>query len=513
MVTKEEIKNIEYDNCPPNAEATIESIRSLGYNLGIAVSDIIDNSITAGADTIWIYYSWDKENSYFSITDNGKGMGNEELFEAMRLGTTSPTSKRDEKDLGRFGLGLKTASFSQCRKLTVKTKQSANSYIRKWDLDHVNRVNDWQLLKSTNRLSRKLLDQKLEKLKSGTVVLWQSIDRIITLDDKEEKNKDYFYKKIADLREYLAMIFHRYLTGPQAIKIILSPDYNEEENEYKITPWDPFITNNSYSVDVGSETLTYKKNKIKVNPFILPHHSKYRTKKEHKSAGGPWGWNRHQGFFIYRNKRLLMPGGWLGFFKQEDHYKLARIRVDISNNMDEEWKIGIKKVTVTPPDIFKKELIRIAKITREKATKAYRFRGKLDKRGNPEVKEFVWKRSLNTRSGEVKYFINQKHPVIEKYINEIEDKASFKNILNLIAKTIPVETIVQSDREYPEAHTLGINEAKIDGLPVFEWYEAHMKLFIDNLGLSEKEAFNKLSRIEPFNLYAAEIETIRGFTK
>ena len=106
MVTKEEIKKIENDNCPPNAEATIESIRSLGYNLGIAVSDIIDNSITAGADTIWIYYSWDKENSYFSITDNGKGMGNEELFEAMRLGTTSPTSKRDEKDLGRFGLGL-----------------------------------------------------------------------------------------------------------------------------------------------------------------------------------------------------------------------------------------------------------------------------------------------------------------------------------------------------------------------------------------------------------------------
>jgi len=504
------INNLDYDNCPPNADATIESIRSLGYDLGIAVSDIIDNSISAGADTIWIYYEWKEADSYISIIDNGKGMQETELIEAMRLGTTSPTEERDEKDLGRFGLGLKTASFSQCRILTVSTKQQSGSYIRKWDLNHVNKVNDWQLLKSTDDASEKIMDRKLNTLSTGTVVLWQGLDRLITLDDEDENNQEYFYNKISSLREYLGMIFHRYLTGPKSTKIILSPDCNEDDKEYKIAPWDPFITANSFTVDEGSETLRYKDNKIKVNPYILPHHSKYKTKKDHVNAGGPWGWNRHQGFFIYRNKRLLMPGGWLGFFKQEDHYKLARIQVDISNNMDEEWKIGIKKVTVIPPDIFRKELKRIANITRDAATKAYRYRGKLDKRGNPEVKEFVWKRSLNTRTGEVKYVIDQKHPVIEKYLSEIKDKASFKNILNLIAKTIPVETIVQSDRENPDGHTLGINEAKIDGIPVIDWYEAHMDLFVNKVGLAEEEAFRKLSKVEPFNLYAEEIETIRG---
>ncbi len=503
---------LNFDNCPPNANATIESIRSLGYDLGIAVSDIIDNSISAGADTIWIYYKWDEADSYLLITDNGKGMREKELIEAMRLGTTSPTEERDEKDLGRFGLGLKTASFSQCRILTLKTKQNSDSYIRKWDLNHVHMVNDWQLLKSTDASSEKILDQKISSLTTGTVVLWQGLDRLITLDDEDESNQEYFYKKISDLREYLGMIFHRYLTGLQSIKIILSPECTEDDNKYKIASWDPFITSNSFTLDLGTETLRYKNNKIKVNPYILPHHSKFKAKMEHENAGGPCGWNRHQGFFIYRNRRLLMPGGWFGFFKQEDHYKLARIRVDISNNMDEEWKIGIKKVTAAPPDIFRKEFLRIAKITRDLASKAYRYRGKLDKRGNPEVKEFVWKRSHNTRTGQVRYIIDQKHPVIEKYLSGINDKASFKNILNLIAKTIPVETIVQSDRENPDAHTVGINEAKIDGIPVMEWYDAHMDLFVNQAGMTEEEAFRKLSIIEPFNLYAKEIETRRGLS-
>ena len=178
---------LDYDNCPPNADATIESIRSLGYDLGIAVSDIIDNSISAGADTIWIYYEWKKADSYISIIDNGKGMQETELIEAMRLGTISPTEKRDEKDLGRFGLGLKTASFSQCRILTVKTKPKSDSYVRKWDLNHVNKVNDWQLLKSTDDSSDKIMKQKLNSLSTGTVVLWQGLDRLITLDDKDEK--------------------------------------------------------------------------------------------------------------------------------------------------------------------------------------------------------------------------------------------------------------------------------------------------------------------------------------
>ena len=215
--------NIEFDSVPPNPEATIESSRSLGYDLNIAIADIIDNSISAEAKNIWIHYEWLNNQTYFSIIDDGNGMLENQLIEAMRLGTISPKNKRDKKDLGRFGLGLKTASFSQCRVLTVKSKKDSLDSLRKWDLNHVSKVNDWQLLRTADNFSQKILDKKLQSLQSGTVVLWQDLDRLITLEDEEEKNKDYFYEKIADLRKYLSMIYHRYLSGSNAIKIFLTP--------------------------------------------------------------------------------------------------------------------------------------------------------------------------------------------------------------------------------------------------------------------------------------------------
>ena len=501
--------NIEFDSVPPNPEATIESSRSLGYDLNIAIADIIDNSISAEAKNIWIHYEWLNNETYFSIIDDGNGMLKNELIEAMRLGTISPKNKRDKKDLGRFGLGLKTASFSQCRVLTVKSKKDSLDSLRKWDLNHVSKVNDWQLLRTADNFSQKILDKKLQSLQSGTVVLWQDLDRLITLEDEEEKNKDYFYEKIADLRKYLSMIYHRYLSGSNAIKIFLTPDLNDCDN-YKIIGWDPFCISNSHTEEIGSETLIYKKNKISVTPYVLPHHSKFLSKKDHENAGGPNGWNQHQGFFIYRNKRLLLPGGWLGFYKQEDHYKLARIRVDIPNSMDEEWKIGIKKATVFPPDTFKKELKRIAQITREKATKAYRYRGKLDKRGNPEIKKYVWNRTVKTRTGEVKYSINMKHPLINDALNNAKDKKELHDLLNLIAKTVPVETIVQSDRENPDAHTLGSNKSEIDGIEIIDKFEKLLKSLIND-GFSEDQAFQTVMSIEPFNIYSKEIYLHKGF--
>ena len=140
-----------------------------------------------------------------------------------------------------------------------------------------------------------------------------------------------------------------------------------------------------------------------------------------------FGWNAHQGFFIYRQRRLLMHGGWIGFAKPEDHYKLARIRIDIPNNMDTEWKIGVKKVNVKPPDIFKKEIKKYVKIAREKAAKVYRYRGAIDRRGNPQIKELVWKRFKN-RTGEVSYRIERDHPIIKTLVKETGNKSKINTV-------------------------------------------------------------------------------------
>jgi len=501
-------RNIEH--CPPDAEATIESIRSLGYDIGTAVADIIDNSITANARNIWITYLWDKNNSHIAIFDDGNGMNEKTLFQAMKLGSLSPKSIRDEKDLGRFGLGLKTASFSQCRQLTVMTKEKETSpIIKKWDLDYVSRVNEWNLLKSTDEKSIEIISEHLNSLDSGTCVLWQHLDRIVSLDADDDKNEDFFYEKIEKLREYVGMVFHRYLSGPKSIRIYISHPDRINEKHSRVTPWNPFSTQVRAHRYFSPETLTYKENKITAQMFILPHYSKYRTNEAFEKAGGPLGWNKHQGFFIYRNRRLLMPGGWLGFFKQEDHYKLARIKVDITNNMDEEWKIGVKKISVTPPDIFKKELKRIADIARTEAVKIYRYRGQIDRRSNTEIQSYVWKRYKNVH-GRVSYKIDKKHPIIKKLIEEKSKKGSINQLLKLIESTIPIETIILSNRDEPDAHLSNKHSDYVDGLPIRDWYQMHLDFLMVEMNLSEEEAFKELISVEPFNNFIAEIETIRG---
>jgi len=501
-----------YDKCPPNAEAMVESIRSLGYDLGVALSDIIDNSISARANKIWILYEWKNSDTYISISDDGFGMDNDTLFEAMRLGSMSPTEERRSEDLGRFGLGLKTASFSQARKLSVKSKVKGSSEVclRKWDLDFVVNEKDWLLLNDTDKNSHNLLNEILKTLNHGTTVLWQNLDRLIESDDEENETfvgEDFFYQKIEELRKYLGMIFHNYLTGLKPLQLYLCTPENIKEKESKIKAWDPFITSNSSTRILSTEKLYYKDKSIEITPYVLPHHSKFKNEYQRQEAAGPSGWNKHQGFYIYRNKRLLAPGGWLKFYKQEDHYKLARIRIDIPNSLDKDWKIGIKKVTVFPPDSLRNELKRIAKITRDEACRAYRFRGKLDKRGNPEVKELIWKRIKHR--DRIRYKIDKKHAVIKSLIEKTDKKLVYE-LIDLIEKFLPVETIVVSDRENPDAHLDSSIDIDKEKLPIMEWYDFHLRQFMNDLNMSEDEAFIKLTSTEPFNRYRNDIEAMRG---
>lgn len=197
-------------HAPPNAAIMIEALRGLGYNTATALADIIDNSISAGARKVDVIFHWRESDSYIVVRDNGCGMSAVELDVAMRLGVKNPLTKRSGYDLGRFGLGLKTASFSQCRRLTVSSKKEGVTTILRWDLDILAASTDdgWYLLEGADPRSQEALAQA-EPESNGTVVLWDVLDRIVTSGYGE---KD-FLNLMDGVEQHLGMVFHRFLEG------------------------------------------------------------------------------------------------------------------------------------------------------------------------------------------------------------------------------------------------------------------------------------------------------------
>lgn len=387
---------------PPYAPTLIESTRAIGYSLEAAVADIIDNSIVANAKNVNIYF-FPIDGAYIAILDNGKGMAKEEIDIAMQYGSKNPIEERDKKDLGRFGLGLKTASLSQCRCLTVISKQGDNVEGRQWDIDHVTEVGDWSL----NVLDEEDIQQipqfdELIKNKSGTLVVWQKLDRLKAGEINFELSLG---RKIDRVRDHLSLVYHRYLAGEAGItKLKLSI------NGENIKGIDPFLTEKSVQA-MDDETIVVQGNKILVRPYILPHVSKL-TSDEIKMLGGKDGLRKQQGFYVYRNKRLLVWGTWFRMMRQGDLSKLARIRVDIPNTLDDLWTLDIKKSSALPPAEVRKNLEVIINQIAERSKRTWTFRGKKEV---SDTETHVWNRMKNKQGG-FYYEVNREHPLVQQMI-------------------------------------------------------------------------------------------------
>jgi Histidine kinase-, DNA gyrase B-, and HSP90-like ATPase len=332
----------------PSAQRLVKSLRDVGYEFPTAVADLIDNSIEAKSNTVWIDVVWDGEASYVTIADNGEGMSPQQLREAMRFG-----SERDyeAENLGKFGLGLKTASLSQCLKFTVATRQNPNradisAYC--WDVAHVSATNRWEILpiKATD-----LHDGVRQHLKetTGTVITWERLDRILGYKKPDgESARKQIHTMCRELEDHVAMVFHRFLTGEvrgKRLAIYI--------NENKVAPWDPFARNeaNSKKLDVKSFRLEghMGKGDIIVEPFVLPHQSRFSSPEAFNRASGPEKWNKQQGFYIYRADRMIQSGGWSGLRALDEHRKLSRIAITFSPKLDEEFKINVAKMRVSLP--------------------------------------------------------------------------------------------------------------------------------------------------------------------
>lgn len=413
---------------PPYAPTLIESTRAIGYSLEAAVADIIDNSIAANAKNVDIYF-FPVDGAYIAILDNGKGMTKEEIDVAMQYGSKNPTEERDKKDLGRFGLGLKTASLSQCRCLTVISKQGDNLEGRQWDIDHVTEVGDWSL----NVLDEEDIQQipqfdELIKHESGTLVVWQKLDRLKAGEINFELSLG---RKIDRVRDHLSLVYHRYLAGESGItKLKLSI------NGEKIKGIDPFLTDKSVQA-MDDETLVIQGNKILVRPYILPHISKL-TSDEIKMLGGKDGLRKQQGFYVYRNKRLLVWGTWFRMMRQGDLSKLARIRVDIPNTLDDLWTLDIKKSSALPPAEVRKNLEIIINQIAERSKRTWTFRGKKEV---SDTETHVWNRMKNKQGGYY-YEVNREHPLVQQMIKANPDiEVSLNVLLQQIEMGLPLNQL------------------------------------------------------------------------
>lgn len=393
----------------PRADVLIESLRSIGYTFQSAVADIIDNSLGAGANRISIYFN--PIESYIAFIDNGSGMNQEELEEAMRFGSKDPLLKRDEKDLGRFGLGLKSASLSQCRKFTVCSKKNYEVRAYSWDLDKVRESGKWIVEQiETSEISQLPRFEEINILDNGTCVIWEKFDKI---EETTESSKliDTIEKLLEDTRKYLALIFHQYIND--GVKIFIN---NQEIDEI-----DPFLTKSSFKQEFKVEPIriTDKEGNnhyIKVTPYVLPHFSSM-TEQEKEMVGGFDSYNNKQGFYIYRNRRLIIWGTWFRIVPNNELFKNARVKVEIPNSLDYIWNVDVKKSSASIPPLIKTKLYHAVNEAITSSKNIYQ------KRARNVNKEYgyvcVWD-SIKERNRTI-YKINRELPSIQTLCSKLSD--------------------------------------------------------------------------------------------
>lgn len=389
----------------PPAKSLISGIRSIGYSFATSVADIIDNSITAKATEINIFAD-PLDEPYFAILDNGLGMNYSELENAMTFGSDRSNKVDNNLDLGRFGLGLKSASLSQCRKMTVISKEKNSINAMCYDLDVIEKENDWvlEILDSDEYIKKPCFEQ-LSKYETGTLVIWENFDK---LDALATNFVTSFRNTVSDAKKHVELVFHYYY---DSINIYFNNDRIEKR--------DPFLMDSKPRQQEGRTDPIYMDGStITITPYTLPF-ANTLTNEEKRLLGNTNIYDE-QGFYIYRNKRLIIWGSWLHMNVRSELSKLARVKIEIPSTLDKAWSLDVKKSTAKIPDKIKEQIkasledsiVRSKKVTRNRGVKEQQFEDK------------VWNR-INLRDGFVKYELNKENPlykVLSENLSENDKK-------------------------------------------------------------------------------------------
>lgn len=479
---------------PPSASSLTASLRDLGYSLESAVADLIDNSISADATEIQIFCDMSRSVPVLVIADNGRGMAEVEVIAAMRHGATDPRKKRGPKDLGRFGLGLKTASFSQCRRLTVVSAANGERAGAEWNLAQVERDDDWfiAVLDPDEIVAQPFFETLGD---TGTLVIWRDLDRLFE-EETGQKRDEIVNEKLAVVERHLSLVFHRFLAGEVKGRRKLTIRING----HQITPFDPFCRKNPATQVLPEETVWVDDVAVSMQPYILPHHSRLSA-SEYDYYQDRSDFISNQGAYVYRNGRLMAWGDWFRLVPKGEATKLARVQIDFPNSLDEAWTIDIKKSRARPPHAVRERLRQIiAKISARSVT-VHRGRGQ---KLFHETRAPLWERYSD--HGGIRFAINAEHPLITSLNARLspDDADSLRVLLDSIAASLPVEMIYSDYSTHPRevSQTAADKNQTLDRL-------RSLKQVLYGDGPGDPNAF--LQIVRSTHLFDGQIETAEKY--
>lgn len=469
----------------PYAGDLIESLRAFGYDAATALADLVDNSIAATASHVSINYCTDPGRAWVAILDNGRGMSETELHEAMRF-ARSPRAARAPKDLGRFGLGLKTASLSQARELTVLSRVAAGHLAtRTWDVDQVLKSQQWRVETEADT-SAMMIAEQLGFNGTGTLVLWRKLDNL--------GEGSALSRRVSDAGRQLSLLFHRFMAAGQLELRV---------GGHLLSATDPYLLTHSATQDLGTEVLEFRGHYAKINPVVLPHPARL-SRTDLEKASGPGGMMAHQGFYVYRGDRLVVAGSWLGLGRmlRTATTRLARIAVDLDPGSDLLWDVDVRKSSVMPPAPIERRMTEIAEHARDRSERVFMHRGSVENTSKtaPSVQP-VWQRVR--RHGRSQYWANREHPFIVEALGA--EPQAVEGLLRLLETSLPIESI-SHEAAMSTAVPTGV-EADADVDEILATFRSVLAGLSGNLA-TRKDLANALASAEPFNRHPGLIREI-----
>ncbi len=456
-------KDIQLEVADPNPEYLIKSIAEQGYSLESSLADLMDNSVSANANKIELLIKMDQEPFTLFVADNGNGMDEETLKASMQFPSNSPENERNISDLGRFGLGMKTASFSQTRCFTVlsRKKGTKNFIGRTWDVNYLKLVGKWRLIVNTKEEIARIIQQynslseghlnRFENFEANTIVVWNGLYKFENYLE-EDNRQSSLKKQITEVTsDYLSLVFHRYMerkTNSLLIRI----------NNNLIAPFNPFPTTITDFRSIEFKQKHFSTDTIKIEGFVLPS----RSIDESQNISLWTTKNRSlmdmEGIYIYRADRLIHFGGWNGLIKKAPRLQLARLRVDIGNSVDHLLHLNVAKSQIEIPHDLKVAFEKYIDELKTQAEREFFNRG---------IRKF----SSNLRQDNVQLFerkasnkgtlleVNNSFPLIKSLMSELKKEQLAK--LNLVIRMIN-NTINEIRQTHEPKEFVGIEEK--DGL-------------------------------------------------
>jgi hypothetical protein len=426
------------DGSPP-PKNHLTTLSRVGYTFTSAVGDLIDNSIAAGSQNISILFKLVDKLPAFIITDDGCGMNSQELKKNMVIGCKDPDDQREEKDLGRFGSGLKTASFSQARLLTVISQTSTDSTASaaRWDTDLIKEKNEWRLeILAKKDIANLTYLIDFDNQNSGTVVCLQAL----TCIDNNPDVSSQISSLCNELTDYIQLYFHRFLN--RSIKLKL--------NGVSISGLDPFMKKLPGYQELGLRELRTKKGKIVIQSHVLPRITSL-TQNQLAQYKGAKHISQHQGLYIYRDKRLILAGGWFGIGNMNELSNLVRIQIDIPSELDKEWETDVKKSQLKIPLKVRQILKRILGSPISTSKRVHNYVGKKDEDSK------YWEIQQNELSGseETKYLINKDNDLLKKFTSTLNtsERQKLAKYLCSLANNLPINHIYMTMASTPKSIT------------------------------------------------------------